>query len=303
MIIDDLPNGNQPEPRPRRSMLRKIADSYQQTDVAYFFGAMQPLGVLLAVIALGLTAISVIISGMSVMLALDEVAEGRKVRNLGLLNSLTKELVEARETDAGRSATYRYERRERQWKCNRRSKQLQARVGQIISLEHMNDLGISLRDLDANEVNLSKGRRTRSSRAPGIDLAGAGLVAADLRRSNLWGANLNGANLLNAHLDRSCLERASFVSADLSDASVTGADLYRANLTGAILVGARLSYSRFARVDFSGADLLNADVTGANFRGADNLAQSQIDLACADPGREEPMFSAGLEWKPRRCAE
>ena len=293
-------NGDGDDPVVAKPVLRRIADAYDRTNVAYLFRLTQPLGVLLAAIGLVFAAIGLVITAWSVQVTLDELAENRKLRNLTSFASLTKTLNEARTVDAGKSATYESDKRNNEWKCTTGTRQLRARVGQIAALEHMNSLGIALPDIKADNVNLVV-RRGRNSQTPGIELTGAQLISADLQNSNLRRARLNGAKLLNADLDRSCLDGATFISADLTDADAIKADFRGADFSDAVLVGARLRYSRFWNADFSGATLTDADITGAHLRGADNLTQAQLDQACANPKLQPPSVPRRLTWNTREC--
>ena len=63
--------------------------------------------------------------------------------------------------------------------------------------------------------------------------------------------------------------------ADLSGATLTGANLSRADLTGATLSGANLSGANLRWADLGGANLRGADLTGANLTGA-NLEDADL---------------------------
>jgi hypothetical protein len=126
-------------------------------------------------------------------------------------------------------------------------------------------------------------------RLPGANLAGADLTgtylfnaqfrAADMRGTILRGAdlreaNVNGALLMaHSHLEDALLEKASFVSSDL-----TGAYLYRCSAKGANFANAIL-----INADLTGADLTESDLRGANLSGAecDGLNLEGADLAGA----------------------
>ena len=81
---------------------------------------------------------------------------------------------------------------------------------------------------------------------------------ADLSYASLSGADLRGANLLDADLHY----------ADLRGANLRGADLRDANLFGANLAGADLRWADLNDVDFCYSDLRGADLSYANLRGA-----------------------------------
>ena len=242
---------------------------------------------------------SILISALGLVLAAYEMAESRKVREANLLVSLMERLDVARNMDSGKFAT-EFDREKREPKCADGPKQLRARAGQIAILERMSSLGLSLRDIKAHDVNLVV-YRSRNSKSSGIDLARSELFEADLQNSNLQNADLSGAKLLDAELGGACMDNVSLKKADLTDADARRADFRGADLTGARLVGTDLSYSRFWRVNFSGTVLTNADLTGAHLRTANNLTQSQLDQACANPKKKAPTVPRGLKWKERDC--
>ncbi|EPF5351522.1 pentapeptide repeat-containing protein [Cronobacter sakazakii] len=78
-------------------------------------------------------------------------------------------------------------------------------------------------------------------------------------KANLSGASLYGADLRGANLSDANLRGANLYGANLSDANLRGADLCGANLYGANLYGANLSDA-----NLSGASLYGADLRGAN---------------------------------------
>jgi len=98
------------------------------------------------------------------------------------------------------------------------------------------------------------------------------LQAVDLQRTNLQNAYLGrkgDASVPN-------LARADFFRADLSSASLKGADLsnavfYQARLHNTILKGADLSNASFFEADLLGADFTGARLSQASFQGARNI--------------------------------
>ena len=107
------------------------------------------------------------------------------------------------------------------------------------------------------------------------DLRGADLSDASLRGANLRGADLSNANLSNADLR----------GADLRGANLRGAGLSEADLSNANLRGAGLS-----EADLSNANLRGADLRGANLRGAD-LRGADLDYSCY------PLWCGSLHFK------
>jgi hypothetical protein len=83
-------------------------------------------------------------------------------------------------------------------------------------------------------------------------------------------------------------------------ATASEAQLDGANLAGAMLMGARFTNAKLTNVDFVGANLTDAILDGADLRGARNLSQQQLDLACGDP---ETLLPEGLQIHrgPRQC--
>lgn len=234
-----------------------------------------------------------------------EMNETQKFREATLFVSLMERLDLARQSESPqgqspKSATYEKDKTNKEWKCQSTARQLRARAGQIPVIERMSSLGISLRDLVANNVNLVV-RRPRKSELPGINLTGAKLSGAILKHSNLKAAELTDAILTGADLERTCLREANLERADLTNVDLFRADLQGANLEQAKLVNAGLRYAWFHNTNLSGAILRNADITGAHLRRADGLTQSQLDEACANPKKRQPSVPRKLVWKGREC--
>ena len=99
-------------------------------------------------------------------------------------------------------------------------------------------------------------------------------------RPNLFRADLTRASLSGADLRRTNLGRARLRYADLCGAQLGGADLYKADLRGAELLGA----------DLRQADLHGADLFGANLRRVD---LSQANPAIGSGRRCSDLFHAG----------
>ena len=70
------------------------------------------------------------------------------------------------------------------------------------------------------------------------------------------------------NLSRANLSGASLFGADLSDASLFGADLREADLSGANLFGADLTDANLYFANLKGANLEKVDLYGANLKGA-----------------------------------
>jgi uncharacterized protein YjbI with pentapeptide repeats len=189
--------------------------------------------------------------------------------------------------------------------------------GGTVDLSGKDMSGADLTGLDLSGANLSSANLLGAS-LHGVKLVGANLTGADLTKADLTFAWIIRANFSHARLHRATMQTivtstgldntrdqaASFVGADLSDASITvhfsfddmrGAnfshahmtvvmanqsmgllrtEFISANLDGANFVGAELGHVtfRFAKLNgahFNGADLSHADFTGAYLTGAD----------------------------------
>ena len=105
-----------------------------------------------------------------------------------------------------------------------------------------------------------------------LETGGTDLWGQDLRWIGEFNVDFDGVDLASTRFDDANVAYSSFVGADLSRATMTGANLRDANLTRAILEGANLA----------GADLTNADLSGANLSGAD-LTDASLTGAVASP--------------------
>lgn len=149
----------------------------------------------------------------------------------------------------------------------------------ILSKANLKDANLSEADLseadlssaDLSGADLSGAKLKRAdftvSRAPGInlaaDLSGADLSGADLTEARLAGVDLSGANLSKANLFIAKLE-----GANLFFANLTGADLTKTNLRDATLMDANLSEANLFDAGLYGALLRDADLSGANLEEA-----------------------------------
>ena len=283
-------------------LVKKLADAYNKTNVAYFFRVVQPSGVFLA-------AIGLVFAAWTVKMSLDDMEESRKVREANLLVSLIERLNVARTMDDGNFATI-FDKKKNERKCVEGEEKLSAHAGQVTILERMNSLGLSLREIDAHNVNLVV-RRNRHERSPGIDLEGVELINANLSKSYLKRADLSCAKLQYVEFKEACMEKASLKKANLTRANLMDADARRADFSGANLTRARLIRTNLTSVKFRGAifsktRLRNADISGADFTRAKGLTQLQLDSACADednPPNNLPKDDnkEQLKWKQKQC--
>ena len=146
-------------------------------------------------------------------------------------------------------------------------------------------------------------------------LRNAVLGNADLSNADLWAADLSNADLSNANLSDADLNNANLSDANLSDAVLSNTDLWAANLSNAVLRFTNLSAADLRNADFSNANLSNADFSNANLsnanfsnanlsntvlRGANNLSQDQLEVACAAPNGP-PILPQSLIWYGSPC--
>ena len=120
--------------------------------------------------------------------------------------------------------------------------------------------GSVLRRADLRHANL-QGASLFATIIEAADLSGADLsgtrIIGYLRGAKLVGAVLTNANIGADPGNQSMgVMRATFVSADLSEADFTGANLFKADFSHATLAGAKL-----VRADLSNAELVQTDLT------------------------------------------
>lgn len=280
-MLEGQDNGG---PGPKRRFSRFVR-------AAEFCGlALAALGVLLAAVGLWHTA--------------REIEASRIVREASLRIQVTDLLNKARsvEKKKHRRALRKYGPDQRTALCNRGSDLLSVKVGQVYAIESMVQLGLSLRHLEAQRVNLVRSS-SKHCEPPGISLADGDLRDVDFSNVNLKCADFSRADITgNARIRNSCLHRARFVDADLINANLSHNDLRSADFTEADLSGAKLEGSRLKWATFLRADLADADFTSADLSGAKGLTQDQLDKACASI-EEPPILSqrGNLKWKPRNC--
>ncbi|MEM8611160.1 MAG: pentapeptide repeat-containing protein [Cyanobacteria bacterium P01_H01_bin.105] len=136
------------------------------------------------------------------------------------------------------------------------------------------DLGFAdLNFADFSFANLV-GANLRSS-----NLIGVTLVGTNLDFANLNFAKLSGATLVGTNLDFAKLHGTNLVSANMVGADLASANLMAANLAGANLVEANLYNTDLTRADLSFAKLDRANLGFAALYGADNLTESQVQVA------------------------
>lgn len=141
------------------------------------------------------------------------------------------------------------------------------------------------------------GADLRSVQLPGVDLSGA-----NLRGANLGGAALHQANLTKAYLEQAQLDGALLLDTKLCDANLRDASLRQAKIAG----DRRFSYPSHL---VAGADLTNATLAGANLRGAEisdstligvNLNQADVSEATIQRVRIDGISVWDLVGVPRQ---
>ncbi len=152
-------------------------------------------------------------------------------------------------------------------------------LGPTANLTYATLKGQDLASLDLDQVNLSK-----------ADLAGANLSGTDIAQANLYQVQSGGITgapsipsgwqLVDGYLvgADANLTGATLNGADLADASLSGTDFDGADLTGANLAGATLTTANLNSANLSQAALTNADATGATLIGA-NLNSATLTQA------------------------
>ena len=196
------------------------------------------------------------------------------------------------------SAGERKKQAERQaWQLIHGARDLETSGARIDALEELNEEGVSLRGLDADEadlmeINLPKanleGANLKNTLFQGANLWKACLYKAKLQNAKLQGATLQEAYLWGANLEGAELQpRESEMNSESSTEQITNlqsAKLGKANLNKAILVQANLKKADLRGAFLCGADLRetileDANIYNAVFSGASNLNIEQIKLA------------------------
>ena len=117
-----------------------------------------------------------------------------------------------------------------------------------------------------------------------------------LERAAYYRLDLQGANLASmmgpADLSEASLPGANLASAYLLNVNLSGAKLFFVDLSNALLVKANLSGAHFSGANLSDARLSGTNLSGTDFQGVENLTQKQLDEARADP--KNPPKLGGL---------
>jgi len=150
----------------------------------------------------------------------------------------------------------------------------------------------------------------------GSNFNGASLVKADLTRvsatatqfneSNLtkavgYRANFTGAVVKQSNMTKTEFSRANFTDAEIADVDWSKSELGRAIFSGARLERVNFAFTNLSRVDFGAAQISDVNFKGAytyltrfedvDLRGALNLHEIHLKLAC---GNENTQLPEGL---------
>ncbi|MBE8519242.1 pentapeptide repeat-containing protein [Amycolatopsis sp. H6(2020)] len=123
----------------------------------------------------------------------------------------------------------------------------------------------------------------------GVRLPEANLRGALLRRADLGDhAELTGATLAGADLREARLAQATLINANLTDVVLAGADLRGARVVGADLSGAILTGADLTEATFTGAILIGADLRATDLSRTKDLTLGQLGHAVTDPATTFP---------------
>lgn len=93
-------------------------------------------------------------------------------------------------------------------------------------------------------------------------------LTLDLSSASLKGAKLSGVNLSRAYLSNADLSNADLGNADLSNADLSNANLSNADLSNADLTSTQMYSSILNGANLTDAELTSAKLNGASFKGA-----------------------------------
>ena len=309
---------NTEQNRSSESRWKKWAKAYENCQFAIFIKPFEPLGILIAAIALVIALVALSFDYDLRNKTLDVMEEEKDLRNKTLLvmeeeKTLRKVMLIATLVERLEAA--------RKLDQSKKSKDLVARAGQIKILELIVEFDIAERPEAANNepdqsnknckdkipivdlkdefslkyINASKVNFHNRNAGYGIDLRNA-----DIRNIDFEESNLEEAILINAHLSNAILKGANLKHAELLCTTLTEASLERAILANATFRNANLTRAVLTDADLRKTDLTDADLTGANLKFAKNLSQNQLDSACADQD-SPPMIPDDMSWEERSC--
>lgn len=253
-VVDELAEADEGLQVSRKSRVRDGLKKVHRTVTA-----IEPWGILIAIVA--------------AIFAFLEFRTDRSLREATLLVMVVERTEAARNADAENSTEFP-----------------QANAGQVRVLEEAVGAGVSLRNTDLGQLNLSEAM-----------LEGADLRSALLHCSVLIDANLARANLRDANPQNTNFHGANLYRTDFTRASVGGSVFYRGTLVRADFSDAHLRDTEFSNVPLTGTDFTDARFGNTRFedvdlRNAKGLTQNQLDDACG----ESVQLRHGLSIQP--CA-
>jgi uncharacterized protein YjbI with pentapeptide repeats len=104
-------------------------------------------------------------------------------------------------------------------------------------------------------------------------------LTLDLSSASLQGAKLSSVNLSRAYLSNADLSNADLSNADLSNADLSNADLSNADLTSTQMYSSTLNGANLTDSELTSAKLNGADFKGAKLSGVTGLEQDQVRSA------------------------
>ncbi len=114
------------------------------------------------------------------------------------------------------------------------------------------------------------------------DFIGAKLNRAKLSHSHVEGADFSFSEMHKAQFGFSRLEVSKFIGAKLNEAALSSARMEGADLTGANLEGANANRTDFRYCNWQNTKV-GFEADGSDFRGAQNLKQSQLNRMIGNP--------------------
>ena len=260
-----------------------LASHLEDSDLLRLFKALEPIGIMIAVVALVLT-----------LLAFREDAKLRRAT----FDAFKEEAEDRKAGAEGRA-----------WSLIYQAEGSTGDGGRRYALQYLYGRGVDLTGLPLEKAYLVD-----------VNLPGARLFSANLSAAILNAADLSAANLSEAKLIETDLSEANLFNADLREAKLIKTDLFDANLREADLFGAKLIKAKLIKTDLTGATLREADLSAAILSGAilhdvdlsgvklimtdlseailsgvRNLSQKQIDSAFYCEQGTPPKLPAGFK--------
>ena len=167
-------------------------------------------------------------------------------------------------------------------------------VGAVLFEAHLT--GCELLSADLTGANLS------SCRAAGAGFESANLANATMFSAHLKGATFTKANLRGADMRRTDLQETRLREADISEVDLTRSNLQKADLEGSCVdkttfIDADLCHSRLRGLKgYTSANWIGADVHGVNFTGAYLTRRTIMDQNYLHEFRTQSRANAVMYW-------